>query len=641
MSNSGKIWDTKEVYKLIRNNTWSRGAGRGFACGGGTPTNVNTVDVVTLSTTGNAADYGDLATIQGGAQGYASTTRGIIHGGEGAPGYKNDITYINFSSQGNGSDFGDSTQSGGFGAAHSNNTRGVVAGFYTPLVGSPHISNVMEFTTMASIGNATDFGDLGQTVIGLSGYGNNTKAFYGGGSTNGSWSAYSNRIDTVTIATTGNSSDYGDLNTAVNRATGFSSTTRGITAGGYVSPGAYTVLVQQNDLSSGATGTDFGDLTVARSAAGGVDNSVRGSVMGGYDGSSVTNHIDFMQIATSSNATDFGDLSQARIYIAGVDDSNAGLDFSQTQRASVTYMPGSGRALYSGGQTAPSDALTTNVNMIHIPTTGNTVAFGDLATATSNGPGNGASTTRSIVYSGYSPASPYYDNTIQATTFSSLGNYFDFGDPSQQRYALSYGNIGSPTRAVFMGGYAPGSPYFVNIIDYITIATVGNGTDFGDLAAATNNVAGCSSSTRGIGMGGYTGSQDDTIQYVTIASTGNATDFGNLAAAKSGAGGLSSSTRGIIGGGKAPSAINVIEYITIASTGNGTDFGDLTQARNSMASASNSSRGVFMGGSTPSKVNTVDFITIASTGNAADFGDTKVDIREGAGTSDSHGGLQA
>ena len=60
-----------------------------------------------------------------------------------------------------------------------------------------------------------------------------------------------------------------------------------------------------------------------------------------------------------------------------------------------------------------------------------------------------------------------------------------------------------------------------------------------------------------------------------------------------------------------------------------------------MASASNSNRGLFMGGATPSKVNTVDFITIASTGDATDFGDLTTATGESAGTSDSHGGLQA
>ena len=186
MSNSRKVWDVREAYKKIRDNDWSRGSGRGFACGGLSPSTLKSIDVITLSTTGNAADYGDLYSSAEGAGGYASTTRGFAHGGEN-PSYSNIIQYFNFSSQGNSADFGDSTTSGGFSAAHSNNTRGVVGGFYTPNTPSPHISNIIEFVTMANTGNATDFGDLGETVFGNAGYGNNTKWFKSGGSNDGSW----------------------------------------------------------------------------------------------------------------------------------------------------------------------------------------------------------------------------------------------------------------------------------------------------------------------------------------------------------------------------------------------------------------------------------------------------------------------
>ena len=41
----------------------------------------------------------------------------------------------------------------------------------------------------------------------------------------------------------------------------------------------------------------------------------------------------------------------------------------------------------------------------------------------------------------------------------------------------------------------------------------------------------CASSTRGVvGGGQVTGARQNVMQYVTIASTGNATDFGDLAA---------------------------------------------------------------------------------------------------------------
>ena len=66
------------------------------------------------------------------------------------------------------------------------------------------------------------------------------------------------------------------------------------------------------------------------------------------------------------------------------------------------------------------------------------------------------------------------------------------------------------------------------------------------------------------------------MDYVTIATTGNATDFGNLLAAKSSIAGLASETRGVFSGG---SSSNVIQYITIATPGNATDFGDLLEDR--------------------------------------------------------------
>ena len=67
----------------------------------------------------------------------------------------------------------------------------------------------------------------------------------------------------------------------------------------------------------------------------------------------------------------------------------------------------------------------------------------------------------------------------------------------------------------------------------------------------------------------------NTVDYITIASTGNATDFGDLTAAKTGVASCASPTRALVGGGYNGSAeVNVIEYFTIASTGNAIDFGD-------------------------------------------------------------------
>ena len=64
-----------------------------------------------------------------------------------------------------------------------------------------------------------------------------------------------------------------------------------------------------------------------------------------------------------------------------------------------------------------------------------------------------------------------------------------------------------------------------NIIDYITIGSTGNATDFGDLTTS-DILRGGSNNTRAVFMGGAP--SNDVIDYVTIGSTGNATDFGDL-----------------------------------------------------------------------------------------------------------------
>ena len=131
--------------------------------------------------------------------------------------------------------------------------------------------------------------------------------------------------------------------------------------------------------------------------------------------------------------------------------------------------------------------------------------------------------------------------------------------------------------------------------------------------------------TRGVFGGGNTGSNTNVMDYITIDTTGNATDFGDLTVARQYVAGLSSNTRGVFGGGNDGAVSNVMDYITIASTGNATDFGDLTVIRSDMAGVSSGIRGVFGGGYTPNaNSNVMDYITIDTLGNAIDFGDLTV-----------------
>jgi len=79
-----------------------------------------------------------------------------------------------------------------------------------------------------------------------------------------------------------------------------------------------------------------------------------------------------------------------------------------------------------------------------------------------------------------------------------------------------------------MGGYQSSAPYNLNDIEYITIASAGNATDFGDLTVARRIGQAMSNATRAIAFGGNAGAQ--SMDYVTIATTGNATSFGTLTA---------------------------------------------------------------------------------------------------------------
>jgi hypothetical protein len=109
----------------------------------------------------------------------------------------------------------------------------------------------------------------------------------------------------------------------------------------------------------------------------------------------------------------------------------------------------------------------------------------------------------------------------------------------------------SGSRGVFGGGNTGSG--FTNVMQYITIATTGNATDFGDLTSTAYYHTACSNGTRGVFAGGYNGSDRNVIEYITVATTGNATDFGDLTAARDRLAACSNGIRGVFAGGDASS----------------------------------------------------------------------------------------
>ena len=139
----------------------------------------DTIDYITISTTGNSTYFGDHLsyTTAAAATSNGSNNRGLFAGNQNG---SNVISYIDISTPGNAVNFGDLTITKQLLTATSNgvNDRGIFAG------GSvPDVSNIIDHVTVSSIGDATDFGDLTQARYGLGGTSNgtNNRGVFGGG----------------------------------------------------------------------------------------------------------------------------------------------------------------------------------------------------------------------------------------------------------------------------------------------------------------------------------------------------------------------------------------------------------------------------------------------------------------------------
>ena len=295
----------------------------------------------------------------------------------------------------------------------------------------------------------------------------------------------------------------------------------------------------------------------------------RGLFGGGYAPTDV-NTIDYISISSFGDAIDFGDLTVRRRPGGAVSSST--------------------RPIWWGGRQVgltPSNVI----DFVTISSTGNATDFGDNATRLQFGTAVG-NATRGVYGGGYehSPASDVTNN-LYYITIASTGNSIDFGDVTSGHHHLGAG-CASAVRGVFAGGLdSPSQP--INTIDFITISTLGNTQDFGDLSQVRFGFAGCSNAVRGIFSGGSTSTgpvnKTNQIEFITIASTGNATDFGDRTIADFYHGAACSPTRAVFSGDYQVVTMDAVEIMT---TGNAFDFGDLTQGRLQNVGTSNGHGGL-------------------------------------------------
>ena len=170
---------------------------------------VNVINYVQISTLGNALDFGDLTYKPGYPGACANATRGIFAGGV-TPGNQNSgldtIDFVTISSLGNAVNFGSLSAKRTRSGASANSIRGI---FYT---GNPDSASVksMEYITISSTGNGVIFGDLSIHKTALGATTSSTRGVCAGGEASTSGTG-TNAIEFINIQSLGNAQDFGDL----------------------------------------------------------------------------------------------------------------------------------------------------------------------------------------------------------------------------------------------------------------------------------------------------------------------------------------------------------------------------------------------------------------------------------------------
>jgi len=273
---------------------------------------------------------------------------------------------------------------------------------------------------------------------------------------------------------------------------------RGIFAGYFTGVDANNII-QRIFINSSGNSVDFGDLTVARYSGAGMSSATRAVFGGGNDRSANnrSNHIDYITIASDGNAQDFGDLETETSNTTGCSNGTIGAII--------------GGNTSSGSSGNPENKMQT----ITIASAGNASDSADLE---SNFERQGAcANTTYGIYAGGNVANNTNQNQIGRFVWSSLGTSVDFGNLQESKRGP--GAAASATRAVFAAGLAGSASV---TIGYVTIATQGNATDFGD-TIQSGECSGTSDKITAV----FHWANAVPFDSITIASTGNAVDFGD------------------------------------------------------------------------------------------------------------------
>ena len=166
IATTGNTVDFGDAQQVVWNAMSVNSPTRQVSMGGLSPYTpyTNNVEYVTMSTLGNSSTFGELPEFKGHGAPICSATRGIYAGGAGGPNAnsasgQNTIHTITISTLGDAVDFGDTCiQSGGSPAGASSCTRGIVMGG----IFSGSYVNTISYKSISSSGDMVDFGDMVQ-----------------------------------------------------------------------------------------------------------------------------------------------------------------------------------------------------------------------------------------------------------------------------------------------------------------------------------------------------------------------------------------------------------------------------------------------------------------------------------------------
>ena len=322
-------------WKAVNSYVDSGNRGRGFILGGVTgtsPTYTSAIQSFQIATLGNTTQFGNLVSAKTGATGNASDgIRGICAGGTDPSASLNEMDYYTMASEGNAVDFGNLTVARYSLGGVSSSTRGCFAGGWVP-----NNSNVIDYVEIQTLGDALDFGDLSEGGNhGNPGMQSPTRGIFCGGYASFSPDVNSpyayNRMQLITMASKGSTTRFGELNVGGARGGAGGNSVRGVWGGGVnLASSTMNALIEYVIIASEGNGTNFGELTVARrNNAEVADSSTRAVFCGGIaaDGTApaATNYMDYITIASAGNAVDFGDVTGKIKGQGGFSDSHGGL----------------------------------------------------------------------------------------------------------------------------------------------------------------------------------------------------------------------------------------------------------------------------------------------------------------------------